>query len=95
MDGKNPTYKRRAIKMTESHDKIIAEYRDADFNRRLHMYLQFPRLRSKFILMDQNDLNTDLSAGFKLGRNSLAAQMSMVLGSAAGCVKKLFGMASA
>ena len=81
--------------MTASHDKIIADYRDADFNLRLHMYLQFPHMRSKFILMDQNDLNTDLYAGFKLRRNSLAAQMSVVLCSAAGCVKKLFGIAAA
>ena len=80
--------------MTASHHKIIAEYRDADFNRRLHMYLQFPHLRSTFILMDQNDLNTDLSADFKFRRNSLAAQLSVVLCSAAGCVKKLFGLAA-
>jgi hypothetical protein len=80
--------------MIATHEKIIAEYRDADFNRRLHMYLQFPDLRSAFILMDQNDLNTDASAAFKSGRNSLAAQMSGVLCSAAGCVKKLFGLAA-
>lgn len=81
--------------MTQSHDQIIAEYRDADFNRRLHIYLQFPHLRSKFILMDQNDLNTDLSGGFKLRRNPLAAQLSAVFCSAGGCVKKLFGIAAA
>ena len=81
--------------MTQGLDKIIAEYQEADFNRRLHMYLQFPHLRSKFILMDRNDLNTSGSAGFKLPRNSLAAQLSVVFCSAAGCLKKLFGIASA
>ena len=45
--------------MTGIHDKIIAEYKDADFNRRLHMYLQFPRLRPDFILIDQCNLNAE------------------------------------
>ena len=80
--------------MTQIHDPIIAEYRKADFNRRLHMYLQFPHLRSKFIIMDQNGLNPNESAGFQLPRNSLAAQLSVVFCSAAGCVKKLFGIAA-
>jgi hypothetical protein len=71
--------------MTENQDKIIAEYRDADINRRLHMYLQLPRLRSKFIAIDRNDLNTNLSEDLNLRRNSLAAQMSMALSSAARC----------
>ena len=81
--------------MTQSHDQIIAEYRDADFNRRLHMYLQFPHLRSTFILMDQNDLNTDLFGGFKLRLNSPATQLSAVLCSVGTCLKKLFGIAAA
>ena len=80
--------------MIQIHDPIIAEYRKADFNRRLHMYLQFPHLRSKFIIMDQNDLNLNESVGFKLHRNSLAAQLSLIFCSAAGCAKKLFGIAS-
>jgi hypothetical protein len=80
--------------MTQNHDQIIAEYRDADFNRRLHIYLQFPHLRSKFIVMDQNDLNVDLSAGFKWPRYSLADQLSAVFCSAGGCVKKLLGIAA-
>ena len=81
--------------MTQINDPIIAEYRKADFNRRLHMYLQFPHLRSKFICIDQKDLNPDGLTGFKLRSNSLAAQLSVVFCSALGCVKKLFGLAAA
>ena len=81
--------------MTGIHDKIIAEYGTADLNRRLHMYLQFPRLRSEFILIDQGNLNAELPAGFTSLRFSLAARMSVLVSSAMGCVKKLFGMASA
>lgn len=61
--------------MNESHDGIFAEFRDADFNRRQHMYLRFRDLRSKFILIQRNDLNTDFSAIVKSpgnGREALA-----------------------
>ena len=78
--------------MTESYDKIISEYREADFDRRLHMYLQFPPLRSEFILIDRDDLNRDLSAGFKFRRNSLAAKMSSVLSLVAVGARKLCGI---
>ena len=81
--------------MTGIHDKIIAEYKDADFNRCLHMYLQFPRLRPDFILIDQCNLNAEMPAGFMSPRFSLAARMSVLFSSAAVCVKKLLGLASA
>ena len=81
--------------MTGIYDRILAEYRDADFNRRLHMYLQFPRLRSEFILIDQRDLKTEMPAGFSAPGFSLAARMAVLLNSATGCVKKLFTMVSA
>ena len=81
--------------MTQPHDPIIVEYRDADFNRRLHMYLQFPHLRSAFILIDQNDLITDGLPGFRLGRNPLTAQLSVLFCSAAGFAKKILGISAA
>ena len=77
--------------MTENYDKITAEYRDADFNHRLSLYLQYPQLRSDFILIDQNDLKTDLSAGFRLRKNFPLAHMGTLLGLAAGSAKKFFG----
>jgi hypothetical protein len=80
--------------MTGIHDKIIAEYGDADFNRRLHMYLQFPHLRSEFISIDQRNLSAEWPAGFTAPGFSPAAWMAVLLSSAAGCVKRLFGMAS-
>lgn len=80
--------------MIQNRDQIISEYREADFNRRLHLYLQYPHLRSKFILIDQNDLKMDVGTDFKTRRSVLAAQLSGVLCSAAGCFKKLLGMAA-
>ena len=81
--------------MTQNDHDITAKYREADFNQRLNMYLQYPQLRSDFIRIDQDDLKTDLSTGFKLRKKLSLAQMSMVLSWAATCAKKIFGIASA
>jgi len=81
--------------MTGIHDRLMAEYRDADFNQRLHMYLQFPRLRSEFILIDRRNPNAELPSGLRASGFSAAARMTVLLSSAAGCVKKLFGLGSA
>ena len=81
--------------MTGIRDKIMTEYGAADFNRRLHMYLQFPELRSQFILIDQDKPNAKLSAGSPAPGFSVAARMTVLLSSAAGFVKKRFGPASA
>ena len=47
--------------MTRSHDKILSEYREADFNRRTLMYLRYRQLRLYFILIEQDDISSDLS----------------------------------
>ena len=65
--------------MTEDFNKIMTAYRDADFNQRLNLYLQYPRLRSDFIQIDQNDLKTDLSTGFKLRKKLQSIQINMLL----------------
>lgn len=81
--------------MTEDFNKIMTAYRDADFNQRLNLYLQYPRLRSVFIQIDQNDLKTDLSTGFKLRKKLQSVRINMFLSQVAGSVKKIFGIAPA
>jgi hypothetical protein len=76
-------------KMNESYDRIFAEYRDADFNRRLHMYLQLREQRSDFNAIDQNEQNHAFSGGSELSRNGSAAQLSVIFAAAMGLVKKL------
>jgi hypothetical protein len=44
--------------MNENRDKILAIYTAAGMNQRLHMYLQLRDLRSEFMLIHQNELNT-------------------------------------
>ena len=52
--------------MNESRDKMLAKYRDADLNQRLHMYLQLRDLRSDFMLIQQNEVNTNSSTVVKI-----------------------------
>lgn len=71
---------------------VIDEYRGADFTRRLHIYLQFPRLRSEFMAIDRNDLN---HKGYRKnpGRDfSPAALVRGLLHSSVGCLIGLFGI---
>lgn len=34
--------------MNRAENEILTEYQQADFNRRLHLFLEFPDLRTKF-----------------------------------------------
>ena len=69
----------------ENHELIIADYKNSNLNRRLQMYLQFPFLKSKFDLINRNDLSLKTFFDFELRIKSFAAQMGMALGSAGGC----------
>ncbi len=60
--------------MNQIHDTLLEQYRNADFDHRLNLYLQFPALRSEFIMIDQDDLTAHLSEMSKSdgkGRGSL------------------------
>ena len=43
-----------------SYRNILADYKTADFNERLHIYMQFPHLRSELIDIDRQEVNGDL-----------------------------------
>lgn len=74
--------------MIPNIEQIKEEYRSADFNRRLHLYLQFPSLRSKFLAIDQSELNDQLSGHAAGHRPSLDALLSVLIGATAGCFKR-------
>jgi hypothetical protein len=38
---------------------LLEEYRCADFNKRLHLYLQYPGLRQEFLEIDRSDLQRE------------------------------------
>jgi hypothetical protein len=45
--------------MNRTANDLLEEYRCADFNKRLHLYLQYPGLRPEFLEMDRNGLQRE------------------------------------
>lgn len=56
--------------MTTNLEKLYDDYRQADLAVRLHMYLQFPELRSDFIEIDQEEPRIDSSGITNHSNNS-------------------------
>ena len=81
--------------MKNNLDTILKEYRSADFNRRIHMYLQFPPLRPKFMTIDQCELNDKMSSSNAGQRGSRIALRAMLISFPVGCLRRLFGMVQA
>ena len=81
--------------MIRNHDKILSDYRNADFYRRVELYLQFKELRPDFLLIDRHDLNKDWSVGFTMPGTSLAARINVLFGYVAVGARKVFGIDSA
>ena len=71
------------MNMYETHDAKLAEYRNDDCDKRLHMYLQFPRLRPEFYQIDEEELKRKLSVEPKPRRRSLVAQIYAIISSIA------------
>ena len=69
--------------MYETHDAKLAEYRNDDGDKRLHMYLQFPRLRPEFYQIDEEELKKKLPVEPKSRRRSLVAQLNAIISSIA------------
>jgi hypothetical protein len=73
----------RRMESQENRLQILTEYQDANLNRRLQMYLQFPKLKSDFESINTNDQQMKSSVEFQTLVKSFAAQMGMALGSSA------------
>ncbi len=69
----------------ENYDQMIDDYKQANLNRRLKMYLQFPFLKSEFDLINRNDWHLRTFSDFELHVKSYASQMGMAIGSAMAC----------
>jgi hypothetical protein len=68
----------------------LEEYRSADFNKRLHLYLQYPELRSEFVEMDRNDLQREAPQCVP-GFNCLPKiRLRSLFNLKAGCVRRRF-----
>ena len=56
--------------MMNSPNEMLAQYREADFNARLNLYLQHPALRDEFMATDQAELRGQVDGSYGLFRNS-------------------------
>ena len=82
--------------MNKHHEqRILADYRSADFNARLNLYLQWPHLRSELIQIDRHDINTDLISEQSPRRSPLRAQVSNLFKTVSYSARKLLGHAPA
>ena len=81
--------------MNEHVEQTIADYRDADFKKRLSLYLQYPSLRSTFFMIEQDGRQAVHAFDSKRCIPSLANLLNELARSIASSVKKLVGVGSA
>lgn len=65
--------------MYDNHNDILTEYKSDDGNKRLHMYLQFPQLRSEFYKIDKEEFKNESSIDLRPPGKSFAAQLNALV----------------
>lgn len=80
--------------MNERVEQIMADYGNADFNKRLGLYLQYPSLRSAFIVVEQDDGQAGHAFDSKRCIPSLADLLNELARAIASGVKKVVGVGS-
>ena len=75
--------------MRQSISGLLDRYRCADGNTRLHLYLQYPELRSEFFAIDRSDLCRKQEDRRCNAKCCSTVQKSHFFGVAAGCMRRL------
>ncbi len=75
--------------MSRTMRDLLDEYRHAGLNRRLHLYLQYPDLRSDFTEMDRNANLAKVQDSMPKARCTSTCSLA---GRKSGWAKRLFGM---
>ncbi len=75
--------------MNQSISGLLDRYRCADWNTRLHLYLQYPDLRIEFIEIDRNDLCRKQEDRTQNARCIATVQKGHFFGVLAGCMRRL------
>lgn len=65
--------------MESYKEKILNDYQAADFNRRLHIFLDYPRLRPEFLLIDEYDQKNNSLPGSKRSRKPMFGYLNTAL----------------
>ena len=75
--------------MKQNISGLLDRYRCADWNTRLHLYLQYPDLRAEFIEIDRIDLCRKQEDRTRNARCISTVQKSHFFGVMAGCMRRL------
>ena len=75
--------------MKQSISGLLDRYRCADWNTRLHLYLQYPDLRTEFIEIDRSDLCRKQEERTRSARCISTVQKGNFFGVMAGCMRRL------
>jgi hypothetical protein len=79
--------------MNRTPNDLLEEYRCADFNKRLHLYLQYPGLRPEFLEMDQNGLQREATDNVPGSECSPKIRTGTCFSPTARWVRRFFGIA--
>jgi hypothetical protein len=75
--------------MNQSISGLFDGYRCADWNTRLHLYLQYPELRTEFIEIDRSDLCRKQEDHMRRDRCISTVRRGNFFGVMAGCMRRL------
>ena len=75
--------------MKQNISSLLDRYREADWNTRLHLYLQYPDLRDEFIEIDRVDLCREQEDRTRSAGCISTVQKSHFFGVMAGCMRRL------
>ena len=75
--------------MKQSISGLLDRYRCADGNTRLHLYLQYPELRTEFFEMDRSDLCREQEDCRRSAGCCSTVQKRHFFGVMAGCMRRL------
>ena len=75
--------------MKQKYDTLLADYRKADFNYRLHLFLQLPKIRPEFMAIEAEERRRHSSSEVKSRTNSLTTQVIVALKSVNNGLKRI------
>ena len=75
--------------MKQSMSGLMDRYRCADGNTRLHLYLQYPELRTEFFEIDRSDLCRKQEDHMRSVKCISAVPKSHFFGVMSGCMRRL------
>ena len=74
--------------MAGKHENLLTEYDHSDFNKRLHLFLEYPELRRDFLRIDQGQERLSQEKRTNNISFQRSNMVSLIVGSITGYFKK-------